>query len=883
MSQLPIRSCLQQSGDQRKPVCFNVLRRLLLIVLVSGGSLLPAAIALADANSPTPGTVIRNQATGSFTDPASGNVLRNIQSNIVEVTVAEVTGITVTASGFAEAPSGVAGAGPNQGDGTINTQDVVYFTFDITNLGNDPTQFFIPGSATITNGSASGPIEIISYDTNGSSATVLPMPIAVAAGGTTTGTALGLPLGSIAPSGNVRVRVPVKASTGLANNDVMTVVLGDTLASSRGNQDYNDGGANRDLYTQDNQNGDVVNVPATPATEVEAAGNPLNGDATLRRREASAAQGTPIVLVSTPPTGGGGVCSADYGLVYSGTGTQIVAVHVESGASLPLTTNALSAVNGLSTDHENRQVYYGAGNSLYAWSPLTNTHVAVTSNFSGFLTSPPATLSLSSGGAAFYNGSVYQGTDTGRFEIYKINFVPSSNGLTIQSVTPVGINNLVQNGTITGAANWGDFIIDNTGIITANGNGNQFYWSYNLNTNIFTDLVETFSTNSQLAKDGQGRLWALGAGDIFQVQTVGTSLTEVAGTRKTTPGHTSADAAECVRGTSSIGDFVWDDTNGDGVQDPGESGIEDVTVDLIWDLNGNGTIDANEPVLGTRTTNSSGNYDFGELIFGKYIIRVSDTNNVLTGKTLSTSTAAFPVTLTAGTIDFNDADFGYQPPASDPNMRLVKRITAINRGLLGEQLFGGSFDDVGTPTDDDNAVNWPGAPMAATIGTGTVESYIAGIADGTINNTTARPRDVLEYTIPFLSDGDVPARDVLVCDRIPTNTTFVGSAFNSSPPAGAGFGDRGILVNFNGQEVALTNVNDGDEIANTNGNDNGVGGYYFPAGVDPSTAFPGVTVGCGGTNTNGAIVVDLSDIPRATGEGTPVNSYGFIRFRAVVN
>ncbi len=226
----------------------------------------------------------------------------------------------------------------------------------------------------------------------------------------------------------------------------------------------------------------------------------------------------------------------------------------------------------------------------------------------------------------------------------------------------------------------------------------------------------------------------------------------------------------------------------------------------------------------------------------------------------------------------------------NPNVLLTKRITAINRGLANAQLFDASWVNVGTTTDDDNVVNWPGPATVANTGSSagsSVESYIRGITGidniTAVENTTVRPGDQLEYTIPFLSNGNVVAENVLICDRIPTNTTFVGSAFNSSPPAGAGFGDRGILVNFNGREVALTNVNDGDEIANTGGNDNGVGGYYFPPFVDPSTAFPGGTVGCGGTNTNGAIVVDLSDIPRATGEGTPINSYGFIRFRAVVN
>ncbi len=864
-------------------------QRVLLSVLATGSALFPAALVLAVTNSPAPGSVIQNQATGSFTDPSTGTQL--IESNIVEVTVLEVAGITVTPAGATEAPGGVTGAGPNQGDGTINTEDVVYFTFKIANIGNDPTQFFIPDNATITNGSLSGPIQILAYDTDGNSETTLPTPEDVPTGGVTTGAALGLPEGSIAPNGTVTVRVPVKANAGLLDGDTVTVVLGDTPAGNRGNQAYSGGATNSDVYTQDNQDGDAVDVPATTATETEAAGDPNNGDATLHRQEASATQDVPIALATTlPPVGDSNVCEADYNLVYSGQNARIFAVHVESGASLQLSDNALATANGLSTDHVNRQVYYGDGNTLYAWSPLTDTHVIVDNNFNSYINSGTVPTSISSGGAAFFNGSVYQGSDIsdgGVFEIFKVDFVPGSNGLTIDSVTPIGIDGLVQNGTLTNTPNWGDFIIDNTGVITANGNGGEFFWSYDLNNGDFIDLNETFGTNSQLAKDGQGRLWALGANDVFQVQRSGNDLNEVAGTRRDTVGplgaHSSFDAAECVRGASSIGDFVWNDTNGDGVQDAGEDGIENVTIDLVWDLDGDGVIDPGEPVLATRTTDANGGYDFDELIFGNYIINVTDTNNVLTDLTLTTATETLPVALAVGSIDFNDADFGYRPPLSDPNLLLVKRITAINRGLANEQSFDNSYVDVGAPDDADNAVNWPGAPTAATIGGGTVESFIAGLADGADNSTTVTPGDVIEYTIPFLSDGDVAAQDVLVCDRIPPNTTFVTDAFNDLTPPFTGGGDRGILLNFNGATIGLTNVNDGDEITDTPGNDDGVGGYYFPTGVDPSTAFPGVTLNCGGPNDNGAIVIDLSDIPNATGEGVPANSYGLIRFRAVVD
>ena len=218
---------------------------------------------------------------------------------------------------------------------------------------------------------------------------------------------------------------------------------------------------------------------------------------------------------------------------------------------------------------------------------------------------------------------------------------------------------------------------------------------------------------------------------------------------------------------------------------------------------------------------------------------------------------------------------------ASPDVVLAKRITAINRGLTGEQLFDTFYVDVNTT--DDNEVNWPGGTAAETAGGGTVESYITGITGGdsatAVSGFTTLPGDTLEYTVSFLSNGGVAAQDVYVCDRIPTNTTFDATAFNGST---AGSGDRGILLSFNTQDVALTNANDGDEILDTPSNDDGIGGYYFPPTVDPSAEL-GVTINCGGPNDNGAVVVDLSDVPNATGDGTPINAFGYIRFRVVVD
>ena len=62
----------------------------------------------------------------------------------------------------------------------------------------------------------------------------------------------------------------------------------------------------------------------------------------------------------------------------------------------------------------------------------------------------------------------------------------------------------------------------------------------------------------------------------------------------------------------SVGNLVWHDVNGDGIQNPGEPGLPGVTVRL---MNPNGSISA------TTTTNASGIYQFDNVVAGSYYLR----------------------------------------------------------------------------------------------------------------------------------------------------------------------------------------------------------------------------------------------------------------------
>ena len=63
--------------------------------------------------------------------------------------------------------------------------------------------------------------------------------------------------------------------------------------------------------------------------------------------------------------------------------------------------------------------------------------------------------------------------------------------------------------------------------------------------------------------------------------------------------------------TASLGDFVWNDLNADGVQDAGEAGIDGVTVNLYAS---DGTF------IATTTTAGGGLYLFDNLTPGDYYV-----------------------------------------------------------------------------------------------------------------------------------------------------------------------------------------------------------------------------------------------------------------------
>ncbi|NND82955.1 MAG: DUF11 domain-containing protein [Gammaproteobacteria bacterium] len=116
-----------------------------------------------------------------------------------------------------------------------------------------------------------------------------------------------------------------------------------------------------------------------------------------------------------------------------------------------------------------------------------------------------------------------------------------------------------------------------------------------------------------------------------------------------------------VVNTGAIGDRVWADANGDGIQGPGEAGIAGVTLTL---LDATGT-----PVGGTVTTNANGDYLFTNVPFGDdYTVTINPADAQLVGFTATVgpqSEGGFvghPVSLNGALRTVTDVDFGFDNP-----------------------------------------------------------------------------------------------------------------------------------------------------------------------------------------------------------------------------
>ena len=238
--------------------------------------------------------------------------------------------------------------------------------------------------------------------------------------------------------------------------------------------------------------------------------------------------------------------------------------------------------------------------------------------------------------------------------------------------------------------------------------------------------------------------------------------------------------------TASIGDFVWDDLDGDGVQDPGEPGIGNVRVFL---LDGAGDrIDDGFGGFVSTTTDGNGFYEFTDLVPGDYAVQFDltspalvsagyvqaptdvgldefDSDQALDGSTPTTTLtsgendttfdAGFYIPVVVGDFVWEDLDGDGVQDAGEP-------------GVLGVRVY--LLDGAGDRIDD----GLGGFVSTTTDGTGFYE--FAGLAPGAYG---------VEFDLATVAAGLVPTRrdaggdDGLDSDADATGTTPITSPLAS--------------------------------------------------------------------------------------------------------
>lgn len=294
--------------------------------------------------------------------------------------------------------------------------------------------------------------------------------------------------------------------------------------------------------------------------------------------------------------------------------------------------------------------------------------------------------------------------------------------------------------------------------------------------------------------------------------------------------------------SNSIGDFVWHDSNINGIQDNGEKGIAGVVIELLQ----------GSTVIDTTTTDADGKYEFANLSDGTYYVKVAS-SNYATGGVLfsSTQTKWYSTTKNVGddTKDSdanktesvkvvlncsnnNTIDFGYYKTCVGITKYSNKTSYAAGETITytfvvencGDVILRGGVDvfdamlnktgnhlikhitpvipgtpvtftmDYVTTTDDcgslKNVVKAEGHPEDGSAYVTDESSWTVTVIcdekadlkiEKTVDNTTPKNNDIITYTIKVTNLGPNTAKDAVVSDLFPGGLVFQ----SASPSQGA--------------------------------------------------------------------------------------------------
>ncbi len=233
--------------------------------------------------------------------------------------------------------------------------------------------------------------------------------------------------------------------------------------------------------------------------------------------------------------------------------------------------------------------------------------------------------------------------------------------------------------------------------------------------------------------------------------------------------------------TGSIGDFVWIDTNGNGLQDSGESGMMGVMVTL-YDANGN-------PVAVTMT-NTDGYYIFPNLNAGNYTLGFS---NLPTGYSFGIQDAG------GNTNDNDDSDADPLTGRTDViTLAANAQITDVDAALISTRAMLGNYvwldeNRNGSQDANENGVGGVTVTLFDVNGTALAQAITNANGEYYFANLQAGDYSLAFSTLPsgliFTAKDTVSTTDLLDSDvKQPTSTisgiTLLAGEVNTSFDAG---------------------------------------------------------------------------------------------------
>ncbi len=318
-------------------------------------------------------------------------------------------------------------------------------------------------------------------------------------------------------------------------------------------------------------------------------------------------------------------------------------------------------------------------------------------------------------------------------------------------------------------------------------------------------------------------------------------------------------------GTNAIGDTVFADTDGDGIQDIDEVGLGGVEVVLLRDVDLDGTF---ETTLATTRTSGTGTYRFDQLAGGSYQV-------ALTAPTGLTSTTPATVDVVADNGDeVLTADFGLQPVTAAP-------------GSIGDLVWN---DADGDGIFDAGEAGIPGVSVtlrADTDGDGIFESTVstqlsgpdgsygfANLRPGSYQISIAPPAGrfpttATSHAVALTAGSSVDTADFGLGDTSNESASIGDLVWNDAD--GDGMFDTGEL-GVPGVTVTLRRDVDGDglfETSVTSAVTDGDGAYGF-ANLAPGAYRAVVTMPAGRSSTTPVAI----DVDLIAGQAVDVADFG---------